>query len=185
LNPETGEISPDRGNHEMRVTGMDDPSGGRRPGGIASRGSSRGCRRVRLVAAVHAGMDAGLQVLCERCIDSSNSVYGGADSHLHGDPGTFLAGAGRARTSAEACGAGELVQECVAFCAYRIQPADVGPLLRLGELSRGRGAVAGTPGGLCSSRRSPSLDSVATPVPAATRSSEATGWCGRRISSLR
>jgi hypothetical protein len=45
-----------------------------------------------------------------------------------------LAGAGRARTSAEACGAGELVQECVAFCAYRIQPTDVGPLLGLGEL---------------------------------------------------
>ncbi len=54
-------------------------------------------------------MDAGLQVSCERRIDGGNAVDGCADGLLHGDPGTFLAGAGRAGTSAEACGAGELI----------------------------------------------------------------------------
>jgi hypothetical protein len=48
-----------------------------------------------------------------------------ADGLLHGHPGAFLAGTGRASTPAETSGAGELMQECVAFCAQRGEPADV------------------------------------------------------------
>jgi hypothetical protein len=78
-------------------------------------------------------VDAGLQVSCQRFVDGDDAVDGCADGLLHGDPGTFVAGAGCAGTSAEAGGAGELVEECVAFGADQVQPADVGLLFGLGE----------------------------------------------------
>lgn len=45
---------------------------------------------------------------------------------------SWLELAGRAHPP-ETCGAGELIQECVAFSAQGVQPAEVGPLFSFGE----------------------------------------------------
>jgi len=85
----------------------------------------QGVCRVCLIAAVQAGVDAGLQVPSERPVDGRDAAGGRADGLVHGHPGAFLAGAGGAGTPAGTGRAGELMQECVAFCAQRVKPADV------------------------------------------------------------
>jgi hypothetical protein len=70
-------------------------------------------------------MDAGLQVTCERSVDGGDAVGRCADGLLHRNPGALLAGAGRTDPPSQASGAGEFVQECVAFRADGVKPADV------------------------------------------------------------
>src|SRR5450631_2131675 len=105
-----------------------------RPGGLSVEDPVQAVCGVWLVAAVQAGVDAGPEVPGERLIDGRDTVGRGADGLLHGDPGAFLAGAGGAATPPETGGAGELIQECVAFGAQGVQPAEVGPLFSFGEL---------------------------------------------------
>jgi hypothetical protein len=81
--------------------------------------------RIWLIAAVQAGVDAGLQVPSERPVNGRDAAGGRTDRLLHGHPGAFLAGTGRAGTPAETGGAGEFMQERVAFCAQRVKSADV------------------------------------------------------------
>jgi hypothetical protein len=81
--------------------------------------------RIWLIAAAQAGVNAGLQVLSERPVNGRDAAGCRADRLLHRHPGAFLAGTGRAGPPAETGAAGELMQECVAFCAQRVKPADV------------------------------------------------------------
>src|SRR3954454_12520126 len=91
--------------------------------------------RVGLVAAPQAGADRGAQVLAERRIDGGDAIDRGGDRLGGGDPCAFVAGPGPPCPPAETGCGGQLADKRVAFGVQRVEPADVGPFLGLGEIA--------------------------------------------------
>jgi hypothetical protein len=109
------------------------PGGQLRQGRLSVENPVQAGSGVWLVTAVQAGVNPRPQVFCERLVDARDALGHRADGFLHGDPGAFLAGAGGPGASTQAGCTGEFVHKCIAFGADGFQPADVGPLLSLGE----------------------------------------------------
>ena len=90
--------------------------------------SGEGARRCRSARCGCEGAGAG-----EERVDGGDAIDCGGDRLLHRDPCAFLAGAGRPGAAAEAGGGASSPQQRVAFGVERVEPADVGPVLGLGE----------------------------------------------------